>query len=178
VKFTPFVLLTIAAATALAATGNRDITHNDLSPTAESSVKLGNTTITIEYNAPSGRGRKIEGGLIPYDNWYRMGADTACTITTTGDITIGNLKVPKGVHTLYLQAKPDVWQLIVNKQTRQWGLEYHQNQDLGRVPMRLTKLSKPVEKFNIALQPTNGPEGVLDVTWGTTKAELVVKASQ
>jgi hypothetical protein len=168
-KLTPLVLL---AVTAFAATGNRDVTQNNLSPTADTSVKLGNTTITIEYNAPSARGRKVEGGLIPYDNWYRMGADSACTITTTGDIMIGNLKVPKGVHTLYLMAKPDSWQLIVNNQTRQWGLEYNQSQDLGRVPMRLTKLAKPLEKFNISLLP----EGVLDVSWGTTKAEVVIKA--
>lgn len=176
-KLTPFVLLTITiAATALAATGNRDVTHNDLSPTGDTSVKLGGTTVTIEYNAPSARGRKVEGGLIPYNSWYRMGADSAATITATGDIMIGNLKVPKGVHTLYLQASKSDWQLIVNKQTHQWGLEYNKNQDLGRIPMQLTKLPSPLEKFNISLKPTNGTDGVLDVSWGTTKAEVVVKA--
>jgi hypothetical protein len=164
------------AAVAFAATGNRDVTQNNLSPSADTSAKIGNATVTIEYNAPSARGRKVEGGLIPYNAWYRMGADSACTITTTADITIGNVKVPKGVHTLYLWATPSSWQLIVNKQIHQWGLEYNQNQDLGRVPMQLTKLPKPLEKFNIALTSTGAAGGVLDVSWGTTKAEVPLKA--
>jgi hypothetical protein len=160
---------------AFAATGNRDITPNNLSPTADTSAKIGGATVTVEYSAPSARGRKVEGGLIPYNNWYRMGADSACTITTTADISIGNLKVPKGVHTLYLVAKPNNWLLVVNKQTHQWGLEYNQSQDLGRVPMQLSKLPAPLEKFNITVKPTGGSDGVLDVSWGTTKAEVPVK---
>jgi hypothetical protein len=168
--------IVFAAAIAVAATGNRHAQPNSQSPAADTSITLGGHAITIEYNAPSARGRKVEGGLIPYDSCYRLGADAATTLTTDADIMIGNLRVPKGVHTLFLQAsatKP--WELIVNKQTGQWGLEYHQDQDLGRVPLKLTKLDRFVEIFKITLNKTGESTGTLSIEWGNTKAEAPVR---
>ncbi|HET8547670.1 MAG TPA: DUF2911 domain-containing protein [Bryobacteraceae bacterium] len=170
----------IALAVPLAAeTGNRKITaNNKLSPPAETSMTLGAQTITIEYNAPSARGRKVEGGLIPYGSVWRLGADAATTLTTTGDIMIGNLRVPKGVHTLYLAgAEGSAWKLIVNKQTGQWGTEYSEAQDLGRVDMKVTKLSAPVEKLNIALKPGTGSSGTLEVEWGNSRAVVPIRVA-
>ena len=112
------------------------------SPSADTEVKIGGTHITIEYNAPSARGRKVEGGLIPYAEIYRMGADAATTMTTDKDIVIGDLKVPAGVHTLYLQASESgPWELVVNNQTKQWGTVYNKDQDLGRTKMKVTPIS-------------------------------------
>ncbi len=172
-KILSFAATALAAVTMLTAqTGNRQVTQNELSPTADTSVTIGGTHITIEYNAPSARGRKVEGGLIPYDRIYRMGADSATTLTTDKNIVIGDLKVPAGVHTLYLQAgESGPWQLVVNKQTKQWGTVYNKDQDLGRTAMKLTKLASPVEKFKITLTAKE-----LSVEWGNTKATVPIKA--
>jgi hypothetical protein len=164
------------AATLFAATGNRQVTENSLSPTAETSVTLGGHKITIEYNAPSARGRQVEGGLIPYDRWYRLGADAATTITSDAVLSIGDVKTPKGVHTLFLYATADKgWKLIVNKQTHQWGLAYDGAQDLGSAPLKLSKLGSPVETFKLTLTKTSDNAAVLAMEWGTTKAEVPVK---
>ena len=161
--FTAFALLT-------AATGNRRVTQNKQSPPAETSMKVGGKDVTIEYNAPSARGRKVEGGLIPYGEVWRLGADSATTLTTDTDLKIGNLSVPKGVYTLYIAATEGGWNLVVNKQKGQWGTEYNQPQDLGRVPLKMTKLSQPVETLKITLA-----HGMLDIEWGSTKASVTVK---
>jgi hypothetical protein len=168
----------LAAASILtAATGNRQVTDNPKSPSADTYMMLNDKTVTIEYNAPSANGRKVEGGLIPYNGIYRMGADAATTLTAPLDLMIGNLHVPAGVYTLYLQASESGdWHLAVNKQTKQWGTVYNQGQDLGRVPMKLTKLASPVEKFKITLMPKNKTTGELSVEWGSTKATVPVKA--
>jgi hypothetical protein len=171
--------LTIAA-TALAAvaflsaaTGNRQVTENAKSPSADTSMTVNGKNVIIEYNAPSAGGRKVEGGLIPYTKIYRMGADAATTLTTETDLMIGSVHVPKGVYTLYLQASEGGdWQLVVNKQTKQWGTVYNKDQDLGRTAMKLTKLDSPVEKFKITLA-----SGMLTVEWGNTKATVPVKAA-
>lgn len=177
------------AATALAAvammpaaTGNRQVTKNERSPSAETSVALGDAHITIEYNAPSsrdsktGQDRQVEGGLIPYDSIYRMGADAATTMTTDADITIGTVKVPKGVHTLYLQANASGnWQLVINKQTKQWGTVYNQDQDLGRTAMTVSKLPSKVERFKITLTGKGATAGELSVEWSQTKATVPIK---
>jgi hypothetical protein len=167
----------IAMATALtlvAATGNRKVTNNAKSPSAEASVTLGGQTITIEYNAPSASGRAVGGGLVPYGKVWRLGADAATTLTTTADIMIGDLKVPKGVHTLYILASESGWNLIVNKQTGQWGTVYTEAQDLGRTDMKVSKTSAPIEKLDIALKGS-GKAGTLEISWGNTKATVPVR---
>jgi hypothetical protein len=112
----------------------------------------------------------VEGGLIPYGQVWRLGADSATTLTTDTDLKIGNLSVPKGVYTLYIAATEGGWNLVVNKQKGQWGTEYNESQDLGRVPLKLTKLSQPVETLKITMN-----NGMLDIEWGSTKASVAVK---
>jgi len=163
-------LLFTAFAILIAATGNRKVTQNKQSPPADTSMKVGGQDVTIEYNAPSARGRKVEGGLIPYGEVWLLGADSATTLTTNTDLKIGSLAVPKGVYTLYIAASDGAWKLVVNKQKGQWGTEYNEPQDLGRVPLKLTKLSQPVETLKITLTG-----GMLEIEWGSTKATVPVK---
>ena len=169
------LLIAILAASLLAAsTGNRRVTQNPLSPSAETKMSLGGHTITLEYNAPSVRNRKLEGGLVPYGRVWRLGADAATTLTTDANLTVGDLKVPKGVYTLFLQASETEWTLIVNKQTGQWRLTYDPSQDLGRVAMKTSKLGSPVETLKITLKSTSDSQGTLEVTWGHTQATVGV----
>lgn len=171
--FTTTALAAVAILTA--ATGNRQVTQNAKSPSAETSITLGGKNITIEYNAPSARGRKVEGELIPYNSIYRMGADAATTLTTDADLMIGDLHVPKGVYTLYLQAKEGGdWQLAVNKQTKQWGTIYKQDQDLGRTAMKVSKTDGMVETFKITLAAKGAKAGTLTVEWGHTMATVPI----
>ena len=155
--------------------GVRKQKPNPLSPEAETSVTLGSSKITVEYSAPSARGRKVEGGLIPYDKVWRAGADSATTLITGADITVGNLSLPKGMYTLYVAATESGWKLIVNKQTGQWGTVYNQDMDLGRADMTLKTLSAPVETFKISLDKVDDTSATLTLTWGTTAASVPVK---
>jgi hypothetical protein len=177
----------LTAALVPAQTGNRKLEPNPYSPPADTSMKLEGHAITIEYNAPSARGRKVEGGLIPYDHWWRLGADTATTLTSEADITIGGVRVPKGVHTLYLLASESAvsrftplavvihWVLVVNKQTGQWGTEYNESQDVARTEMKVTKLGKPVETLKITLTSATAKAGKLEIEWGQSQGEVAVK---
>lgn len=175
-KIAPCLALGITAVMVLSAsTGNRKVTQNKLSPSADTSISLGGHTVTIEYNAPSARGRKVEGGLIPSGAVWRLGADSATTLTTDADIAIGDLHLPKGVYTLYLQGGEDSWKLVVNKQTGQWGTEYNKDQDLGRTAMTLTKLPQLVETLKITLKSTGAKTGMLEIAWGTTQAVVPIK---
>src|SRR4051794_23789016 len=165
----------ICAMGLVAATGNRKVTDNKQSPSAETSITLGGQPVTIEYNAPSSRGRKVEGGLVPYGSIWRLGADSATTLTSGTDLMIGNLRVPKGVHTLYILASENGWKLVVNKQTGQWGLTYNEGQDLGRVDMQVSKTSSPVEKMQINLKSSGGSSGTLEIEWGNTRTTVPIK---
>lgn len=165
----------IAALTLAGQTGNRKVTQNKQSPPADTSVTLGGHKLTIEYNAPSARGRTVEGGLVPYGKIWRLGADSATTLTTDADIMIGSLKVPKGVHTLYIMASENGWKLAVNNQKGQWGTEYSESEDLGRVDLQTTKLGSPVETLHISLVAAGASGATLQIEWGSTRASVPVK---
>ncbi len=142
------------------------------SPPASTSVAIGGKKISIQYHAPSMHARKIFGGLEPYHKVWRAGANEATALHTGADLTIGNLNVPKGDYTLFIWLDPAQWQLIVNKQTGQWGLEYHQDRDLGRVPMQMSKPPSPIDTFKITLSEAGGNRGLLRMEWENTIASI------
>ena len=136
-------------------------------------------TVKVDYGQPFARGRKVEGELIPADTIWRTGANAATAFTTDVDLQIGALTVPKGSYTLYSRWSPaSGMQLVVNKQTGQWGTEYSQAQDLGRVAMTRRELGEAQDAFTITLAPNmppTGPSGTLKLTWG--KSEFSVPFS-
>jgi hypothetical protein len=147
-----------------------------LSPPAKADVTLPNATVTIDYSAPSARGRTIFGTLVPYGEVWRTGANAATTLTTTGNLQIGDLSVPAGKYTLYSLPTADGWKLIVNKQTGQWGTVYTQPQDLGRTAMSVASTASPLETMVIDFEKTTGNATELHVKWAGVDASVQVTA--
>jgi hypothetical protein len=147
------------------------------SPHETAKATIDGANISIEYGRPSMRGRKIMGELVPYGKVWRTGADEATTLTTDKDLQIGGVAVPAGKYTLYTLPGEKDWQLIVNKQTGQWGTEYDQGKDLGRVPLNVAKASAPVEQLTIAIDKNPAGGGVLKLSWENTEltAPVTVK---
>ncbi len=149
-----------------------------LSPPATAEGTIGDKKITIKYSAPSMRNRKIMGELVPYGKVWRTGANDATTLITDADLMIGDLRVPKGTYTLYSLPGESEWKLIVNKQTGQWGTQYDEAQDLGRVNLTVKKTDAPVEKFMIAVVPGGAGDGQLKMMWENTELSVPVKVAQ
>ena len=141
-----------------------------LSPPTKTSIILDGMKITINYSAPSMRKRVIFGGLVPYNKVWRAGANDATLLHTNADLEFKGLVVPKGDYSLFVWLDPQQWQLIINQETRQSGLEYHQERDLGRVAMDLSRPAKPVETYRITLTKTGATEGQLKMAWENTVA--------
>jgi hypothetical protein len=144
------------------------------SPPAETAVSIGGKKIAIKYCAPSMHGRKIFGGLEPYNKVWRAGANEATALHTGADLDIKGVTVPKGDYTLFVYLDAKQWQLIVNKQTGQWGLEYNKNQDLGRIPMDMVKPPSPIETYKMTLSSAGGNKGKLQLEWENTIASVPV----
>ncbi len=143
-----------------------------LSPAAKADATIGGKKITIDYSAPSKRGRAIMGELVPYGKVWRTGANAATTLKTEGDLMIGNVHVPAGTYTLYTLPGEKEWTLIINKQTGQWGTNYDESKDLGRVKATVKSLKAPVETFAIALTPAGAKNGTLTLTWENTEVSV------
>ena len=155
---------------ATAIVANLALAQNYTSPAAQTSVTIAGKKITITYHAPQMHNRKIFGDLVPFGKVWRAGANEATALHTDADLMIKNLNVPKGDYTLFVMPQPTGWQLVVNKQTGQWGLEYHLDQDLGRVPMDMSQSPAPIDAFKISLLTAAGNKGNLRMEWEKTIA--------
>jgi hypothetical protein len=148
-----------------------------LSPAEQASVTLNGKPITIDYCAPSLKGRGVGKEIAPYDKVWRTGANSATTLKTQSTLKIGDLTVPAGTYTLYSLPGEHGWKLIVNKQTGQWGTVYNEDQDLGRVTMLEGVIpSAPVEKFMINFEHTKGNKTELHLHWSTTNVFVPITA--
>ena len=141
-----------------------------LSPPMTASVTISGKKLQVDYGAPSMRGRKVMGGLVPYGEVWCAGANDATTLTTEADLDIAGLRVPKGSYTLWAIPGKTDWTLIVNKQTGQWHTEYRERYDLGRVKINVKSVPSPVERFRIELAQNGPNKGTLSLIWETTEA--------
>jgi hypothetical protein len=170
-------ILLIAATTAwgLAQDQKKAAKKAPLSPPADTSVTINGKTIAIQYSAPSMRGRKIFNGsdvLQPDNTIWRAGANQATALHTDADLDIGGLAVPRGDYTLFVWLDPKQWKLVINKQTGQFGTEYNQEQDLGRVPMIMSKPPAPIETYKMTLSSAGGNRGKLQLEWENVIASV------
>ena len=141
------------------------------SPRDTARANISGATLVVDYGRPSKRGRKVFGGIVPFNRVWRTGANLATHFTTDRTLRFGNAELPPGRYTLWTLPSESGWMLIVNNQTEQWGTDYDPRFDRFRVPMRVTTLPDVVEKFIITVEPT-AEGGVIRLRWDTVEASV------
>jgi hypothetical protein len=136
------------------------------SPHVRTEWTIDGANISIEYGRPYLKGRKVE-DVAPHGKVWRAGADEATTIKTDKALKFGNVSVPAGTYTLFAMPGEKQWQLVISKQTGQWGTAYTEGQDLGRVPMQVGNAKSPAEQVTWSIDDTS-QGGTLRLDWGTT----------
>jgi Protein of unknown function (DUF2911) len=138
---------------------------------------IGSTMFIVEYSRPVARGRVLLGNVIPYDRVWRTGANAATELDTSAPITLAGLSLPAGKYTLWTLPSANGAQLIVNRQTGQWGTSYDASQDLGRAKLTTETLATPVDTFTISITPKDARNGALALEWGPFRwtAPIVVR---
>jgi hypothetical protein len=138
---------------------------------------IGATTFLVDYGRPLARGRTLLGNVIAYDRVWRTGANAATQFTTSAPITLAGISLPAGTYTLWTVPHVRGVDLIVNRQTGQWGTEYRRAQDVGTAPMKADSVATPVERFTISIEPSDARHGTLVMAWGRFRwtAPVVVR---
>lgn len=138
-------------------------------------ARIGAATFLIDYGRPLARGRVLLGKVIPWDRVWRTGANAATQFTTSAAITLGGLEVPAGSYTLWTIPRVNGVELVVNRQTGQWGTGYGAEHDLGRVSMRSDSAATPTEQFTIAIEPAGNTRGTLLMAWGSFRWSVPIE---
>jgi hypothetical protein len=155
------------------------------SPPATATGTIGGKTISIAYSSPRVRGREgkiyTKDGLIAtsggsqYPIW-RGGANAATTLKTDADLTIGDLSVPAGTYTLFIDiTDPAHWLLIVNKKTGEWGLAHDATQDLGKTAMTMAAPPSMIEDLVYTITDNGGGKGSLTLAWENVSASVPIQ---
>ena len=163
---------TIALVCALPAMAQRQ----RVSPHETIGAVISGDRVTITYGRPyttkpgTTEARKIWGGLVPYGEPWRMGADEATTLITQQPIEIGGKTIPAGAYTLYMVPEENgASQLAISTRLGAWGIPVDTKHDLARVDLTKETLEKPVEQFTMVVAKNPDGGGVLKLMWENTQ---------
>ena len=174
VLFGSAVLLAIAGAVTMQA--QQDKSKRPSPPATAKCDVGGSKSITVDYSSPRAKGRKVFGGIVPYGEVWRAGANEATTFVTTGDLMLAGHHVPAGSYTLFTIPAQDKWTLIISKKTGEWGVPYPgADSDLARVDMKVSATPSAVENFTIAFDKS-GNGCTLRMEWENTRASVDLSA--
>jgi len=150
--------------------------HKRLSPHETISNVIDGNRVTITYGRPytikpgTTEVRKIWGGLVPYGEPWRMGADEATQLTTQEPLEIGGKTIPAGAYTLYMVPEENgASQLAISTRIGQWGIPVDTSHDLARVDLKKEALDKPVDQFTMAIARSPSGGGVIKMMWEKTE---------
>lgn len=132
-----------------------------MSPRDTLRATAGGAAITVDYSRPSKRGRTIFGGVVPWGQVWRTGANASTQLTTDRALTISGTSLPAGSYAITTIPAADEWTLILSQE----------NREVLRTPMRVSTLRSPVEVFTISVAPS-GSGGLLNLEWDTTRASI------
>jgi len=108
-----------------------------ISPAATVTQTIGVTDLTVAYSRPGVKGRVIWGGLVPYGQPWRTGANEATRFTVTDPIRFGGQELAAGTYALLTIPGPDEWTVVLNSEKDLWGaFGYKPEKDLLRVTVR------------------------------------------
>lgn len=135
--------------------------------------QIGNTMISVNYGSPSVKGRNLWGGLVPYDQVWRAGANEATTIEISTDVTLGEKTLPKGEYGFFVYPKEDgAWEIIFNEVADQWGAyDYDQSKDVIRVMATPTMVEESSETMDFMIEGNN-----LVLRWGKLKLPISISS--
>jgi hypothetical protein len=134
---------------------------------------IGKATIKLRYSRPTVRGREIFGQVVPWDRFWRTGADAATKISLDHPVWFNGKELPAGEYSIFTMPSQKGWTLMFNKDANIWGTEYNPDHDGLRVPMSTERLPSPVELLTIDVHPSgDGDGGAIDISWDTLKAAV------
>lgn len=146
------------------------------SPLARVMQTVGVTEITVEYSSPGVKGRKIFGKLVPNDELWRTGANSATKITFSKDVSIDGKPVPAGTYSIFTIPGKRSWTLILNKNADQGGTrKYDESLDQVRVTVKPSRLRAARERLTFVFSNTVDTGTRLDLEWDKTGVSLDIK---
>ncbi len=156
-----------------AQSGPAQVEFPRLSPAATVSQRIGLTDVVVEYSRPDKNGREVFGGLVPFNEVWRTGANESTKVSFSDPVKLGDTDVPAGKYALYTIPTPDQWMVILYKDTSLWGaFKYRQADDFARFTVRPETAATPTETFTIGFDDLKEDGATMVLAWDTVRVPV------
>ncbi|TDQ75339.1 DUF2911 domain-containing protein [Sphingobacterium yanglingense] len=176
------IILSIATAALLFLGVEQSTAQVKLPPSSSSQTitqGLGIKDIVLSYQRPNKNNRVIFGGLVPYGEVWRTGANNIPSITFAEEVSIEGNKVPAGTYGLFTIPNKNEWTIILSKNVKQWGAyQYKKEEDLLRFNVKPQVLTNNVETFTIAFEDVTVKSAKITLAWEKTKVGFNITTDQ
>ncbi|MEM7675149.1 MAG: DUF2911 domain-containing protein [Myxococcota bacterium] len=149
------------------------------SPPAQVMQRVGLTDITVKYNSPGKKGRRIFGKLVPYGELWRTGANSATTVEFSRDVTFGDKAVPAGTYAVFtIPTRTKGWTVALNSNAKQSGTGgYDQKLDVARISVKPVLSSNRRERMTFIFSNTTEDSTRLDLEWDRMRVSVPIKVN-
>jgi hypothetical protein len=150
--------------------------HARVSPLATVDLTSGPVHLRFCYGRPSMKGRKVFGGLVPYGELWRTGANEPTRLYVDHAIQLGSLRVPAGRYSIYSKPTPEQWEVFVTRSVLHWGNDISESvraRELGSFTVPVTALAAPVETLTVS--SASGDSASLILEWEQTRVAFPVR---
>ena len=149
------------------------------SPLDSAAVEIAGAVVKVCYGRPSARGRAIMGGLVPFGEPWRLGANEATTIFAPFALEIGRVRVAPGAYSLYAIPGASKWLIVVNRNAARWGIPIDsavRAQDIGVDTTTAEPVEgQPVETLTLRFAPPTAGATELIIEWEKTRVRVPVR---
>jgi tetratricopeptide (TPR) repeat protein len=144
------------------------------SPSAKMMQTVGMTEVIIDYSRPGMKGREIFGGLVPYKEIWRTGANAATKITFSSDVIIEKNELKAGTYALYTIPSETEWTIIFHKNLTSNTGNYNVEEDVLRFNVKSSQMDNAVETFTIGVSNIGLGTANIDISWENTMVSLAI----
>lgn len=129
----------------------------------------------VIYSRPQKKGRDIFGGLVPYGQIWRTGANEATELDIYTPLLLGKTILKPGTYTLYTIPEKNSWTIVINADTNVWGaFSYKKEKDVMRIEIPSQRAAAPIELLSMIFKPTNDGT-ILLIGWDDRFVEIPFK---
>jgi hypothetical protein len=139
--------------------------------------RIGITDVTINYHRPMVNKRKVWGGLVPYGQVWRAGANENTTIKFTDPVTVEGKPLPPGTYGLHMIPGENEWTVIFSRNSTSWGsFTYDQAEDALRVTVK-PQAAEFHEALTYDFDDVSADSSIVTMRWEKTAVPFKVEVN-
>jgi len=142
------------------------------SPLGTLKQRVGLTDIEISYSRPSAKGRPVIGGLLPYGQVWRTGANGRTTISFSTPVKLNDKEIPAGKYSLFTIPGEQNWTIMLNKNTTGNALAYDASNEVARIESPAVEIGANIETFSIMINDIRDDSARIDLVWEHTAVPI------